>query len=151
MPKILIDWWIWIQFWFLRGCFHQVECWHLTVEISRLESRIDMIAAIAQFLSDSDHSVVTTGISQCDQTGLFLAHVAIFDLSVARKFWRAENSPITKLWLFLTFQNFISKITEYLDFWKKNCASRKKFQFFSSNFLQVCFKCSNNTKIFFCD
>ena len=54
----------------------------------------------------------TVNRKQCDQTGLFLAHVAIFDLSVARKFWRAENSPITKLWLFLTFQNFISKITE---------------------------------------
>ena len=49
---------------------------------------------------------------QCDQMGLFLAHVAIFDPFVARKFGRAEFSPITKLWLFLTFIIFVIKITK---------------------------------------
>ena len=29
-------------------------------------------------------------------------NVFLLDLSVARKFWWAENSPITKLWLFLS-------------------------------------------------
>ena len=43
---------------------------------------------------------------QCDQMGLFLAHVAIFGLSELRKFWSVGNSPDTKLWLFLDFSDF---------------------------------------------
>ena len=51
--------------------------------------------------------------NQCDQMGLFLAHVAIFDPSVARKFERAEFSPITKLWLFLTLFIFLEQNSKY--------------------------------------
>ena len=63
--------------------------------------------------------------------GLSLAHVANFDAFVARKFGRAEFSPITKLWLFLTFRNGCELNWVYLI--QRICSSSKHSSFLTQS------------------